>query len=126
MPNEHRTSSVGPLLKRLRIAKQISLRDLAERLELDPGNYSRVERGVFAPPPRAKLDEILQLLEVDEPNREGILDTADIERGSLPTDLQQDEVLVRELPVLFRAVRKGDREALDQFIEAVRKGGGKK
>lgn len=123
MANSRNTGNVGPLVKRLRIEKRITLRDLAERMELDPGNYSRVERGVFAPPPREKLDEILQFLEVGESQREEILDRADVERGILPTDLQQDEVLVRELPILFRAVRRGDREALDQFIEAVRKGG---
>ena len=125
MANENRTGPVGPLLKQFRLGQRITLRDLAERVKLDPGNYSRVERGVFAPPPRDKLDEILRLLEVSKEQREEIMDRADVDRGILPSDLQRDEVLVRELPILFRAVRKGDREALDKFIESVRKGGDK-
>jgi len=123
MANTPRTGTVGPLLKQLRLERRITLRDLAERVGLDAGNYSRVERGVFAPPARDKLDFILRELEVEQTKREEILDTADVERGELPSDLQQDEVLVHELPVLFRAVREGDREALDQFIEAVRRDG---
>lgn len=125
MANETRTITVGPLLKRLRLDKRITLRDFAERLALDAGNYSRVERGVFAPPERDKLDAVLRELEVSESDREQILDTADVERGALPTDLQRDDVLVRELPILFRAVRRGDRAALDLFIENVRKNGNK-
>lgn len=123
MANENQTATVGPLLKRLRIEKRITLRDFAERLDLDPGNYSRVERGVFAPPEREKLELILQELEVDKVEQEAILDRADADRGMLPSDLQRDEILVRELPVLFRAIRRGDRAALDAFIENVRKGG---
>lgn len=114
---------IGPELKQARISKRISLRDFANSVKLDAGNYSRVERGVFAPPAREKLDEIMATLEIEEETQSRLRDLAELERGNLPTDLMDDDVLVKELPLLFRAVRECDQEALDEFIEAIRASG---
>ena len=121
--NTSQTTRVGPRLKEIRISRKITLRAFADTMGLDAGNYSRVERGVFSPPARDKLELILAELGVDEREIEELLDAADLERGQLPQDLQNDETLVRELPILFRAIRRNDKEALDNFIEAVRKEG---
>tara|TARA_R110002096_G_scaffold173781_5_gene348552 strand:- start:197617 stop:197991 length:375 start_codon:yes stop_codon:yes gene_type:complete len=116
-------NSVGPQLKAMRIQHRITLTAFAAQIGVDAGNYSRMERGVFAPPGREKLLEILEQLKTDSDTSESILDQAEIERGRLPTDLQDDEVLMKELPLLFRAIRRGNRETIDAFIEAVRKSG---
>lgn len=44
--------STEPLLRALRLRSGLSLREMARRLDLDPGYLSRVERGLQAAPAR--------------------------------------------------------------------------
>ena len=47
----------GELLKSLRVARRETLREFCDKHKLDPGNYSRLERGLFPPPQNEELLE---------------------------------------------------------------------
>ncbi len=119
------TARFGPLLKELRVKQELTLRQFCKQHGFDPGNYSRVERGLFAPPSNDKIKEYAQALgiEVGADEYVDLLDYAAVDRGELPRDILSDEQLVAELPVLFRTLR-GDPvepERLDRLIEILRK-----
>jgi transcriptional regulator with XRE-family HTH domain len=115
----------GELLKQLRIKSGKSLRDFCVENGFDPGNYSRLERGLSAPPHEAKIAEYARALgiEVGSDVYINLLDRAFADRGELPRDLLLDEQLVAELPVLFRTLRGKpvEEEKMNKLIELMRK-----
>lgn len=115
----------GPRMKELRIKAGLTLREFCARGGFDPGNYSRVERGLFSPPGEDKIREYAEVLAVKIGSDEyvDLIDKACIDRGELPSDLLDDEELVNELPVLFRTVRgeKVEEGQLDRFIDMLRR-----
>jgi len=110
----------------MRTSKGWSLRSFCEEHGYDPGNISRLERGVFAPPESPqKLREYAKALSLKEGSEQWIefFDRAAAARGRLPADLQTDENLLGRLPVLFRTLRgrKVTPEKLDQLVELIRR-----
>ena len=98
----------GSYFKELRTKKGWTLRRFCELNGYDPGNISRLERGVFAPPESPqKLREYAKALALKEGGEEWLefFDRAAASRGQLPADLQADEKLLGRLPVLFRTLR---------------------
>ncbi len=119
--------SFGTLLKKLRKATGLTLRDFCQKNGLDPGNVSRMERGLFPPPQRSDLLERYAIaLGLERGNDDWIefFDVAAASRGSLPEDLLSDEELLRKLPVLFRTLRGSPvpSDKLDELIDQVRRG----
>lgn len=55
----------GQEIARLRAAKGLSQRKLAELVELSPGFMSRLERGLFSPPSDDKIIALAAILGVD-------------------------------------------------------------
>lgn len=120
-------STFGSYFKELRTRKGWSLRRFCERNGYDPGNISRLERGVFPPPESPqKLREYAKALGLKQGGEEWIdfFDRAAAARGQIPADFVADEKLVRRLPVLFRTLRgrKVTAENLDRLVEMIRKG----
>jgi transcriptional regulator with XRE-family HTH domain len=118
-------STFGSYFKELRTRKGWSLRRFCEANGYDPGNISRLERGVFPPPESPeKMREYAKALALKEGSGEWIefYDRAAAARGELPADLQADEKLVGRLPLLFRTLRgrKVTSENLDQLVEIIR------
>jgi transcriptional regulator with XRE-family HTH domain len=118
-------SAFGDHIKKLRVAKGVTLRDYCLQHGFDPGNYSRLERGLFPPPQKEELlAKYAKALGVKPKTDEWLefFDLAAASRGEIPKDLQDDEIVER-LPVLFRTLR-GDRvapEKLDELIDMLRK-----
>ena len=116
----------GKLMKSLRRKSGKTMRDFCLENKLDPGNYSRLERGMFPPPQREDLLEkyaiALGLARGSEDWLE-FFDVAAACRGELPHDLSNDERLLEKLPVLFRTLRGSQvsPEKLDDLIEKIRK-----
>ena len=119
-------STFGSYFKEMRTSKGWSLRRFCAAHGYDPGNISRLERGVFAPPESPqKLREYAKALALKEGSEQWIefFDRAAAARGQLPADLQADEKLLRRLPVLFRTLRgrKVTPEKLDQLVQLIRR-----
>jgi transcriptional regulator with XRE-family HTH domain len=114
----------GEYFKHLRSRSGQSLRSFCCNHGFDPGNISRLERGVFAPPESdGKLREYAKALGLKEGSGEWIefFDRAAASRGQIPADLQEGN-LVRHLPLLFRTLR-GQRvspESLDKIVRLVK------
>jgi transcriptional regulator with XRE-family HTH domain len=119
-------NAFGKLLKNLRMEKGLTLREFCQNNRIDPGNYSRLERGLFPPPQR---EEILEKYALALGLKRGsdewleLFDLAAAARGQLPKDLLSDEEVVEKLPAIFRTLRGSPLTAdkLDELIEKVRR-----
>jgi len=115
----------GQYIKELRSRKRIGLREFCVRYGHDPGNWSKIERGVL-PPPRdektlAAWAEQLGL----EPGTSDwytFFDYAAVGAGRIPTYVLENKDLVAKLPVFFRTLsgRKPSEEDLQKLMEIVR------
>lgn len=119
------TGGFGSKLKEIRIRQGITLRQFCAAHGFDPGNYSRIERGLFAPPHTEKIEEYARALGVEIGSDEYVelLDLATVDRGELPRELLNDAQVVKELPILFRSLR-GDPvppDKLDRLVELIRR-----
>ncbi len=116
----------GTLVKKHRLAAGVTLRDFCLKHGFDPGNFSRIERGVSAPPQgRPLLERYARALGVKEGSDDWLelFDAAAAERGEIPADLMSDEQVVEKLPVLFRTLRARQVSAqnLDELVERIRR-----
>ena len=117
----------GKYIKSLRTRKQQTLREFCLEHGIDPGNYSRIERGRFpAPQKQETLERYATALGLARGSDEWIefFDVAAASRGEIPSDLLKDEELLQKLPMLFRTLRATPVEdsKLDKLVEEIRKG----
>jgi transcriptional regulator with XRE-family HTH domain len=113
----------GEMIKDLRIAKELTLRQCCADLAVDPSNWSKMERGVTPPPKEGKLlKHWARFFGLTGEQKRTFLDLAALARQEIPPDLASDATVIAALPAFFRAVRghelEGDR--LKQFIENLR------
>jgi len=122
MPREAR---FGTFFKSRRLANKLGLREFCQKYGLDPGNISKLERGVFPPPAsQKKLEEYASYLGIQQGSDDWyeFFDLAASETGRIPPDLLSDERLVEKLPVFFRTIRgqKVSEEKLDELVNLIR------
>jgi transcriptional regulator with XRE-family HTH domain len=115
----------GEFIKERRIAKGISLRELCKRLEIDASNWSKVERGLLAPPQdQERLKEIARVLGIKfgSASWKDMKDKANIDAGIIPEDILSDEKVLNSLPMFFRTIRseKPTPEDLDKLIDMIK------
>lgn len=120
------TKTFANYLKELRLATGLSLREFCLQHGIDPGNYSRLERGLFPPPQKEELlEKYATALGVARGSDDWLklFDFAAASRGQLPKDLLSDDELFEKLPALFRTLRGRaiEPEKLDKFIDDVRR-----
>lgn len=118
--------SFGDYFKQCRIASGLTLRAFCERHKLDPGNLSKLERGILPPPESdSKIEEYATMLGLKKGSSfwYEFFDLAAAERGRIPKDLLSDDDVLGKLPVLFRTLRgaKVSDRHLDQLIERIRR-----
>lgn len=118
--------SFGTYFKEQRIRSRQTLRAFCSKHGFDPGNLSRLERGLLPPPEsEAKLTEYARALGIQRGSDEWLefFDRAAAERGRVPADILSDDALVAKLPVLFRTLRgdKIDESDLDALAEKIRR-----
>jgi transcriptional regulator with XRE-family HTH domain len=116
----------GSYLKSLRIERKISLREFSINAKADPGNVSRIERGVLSPPQnREILVRFASALGLTEGSDEwyALFDHAAADRGLIPADILQNDRIVYFLPAFFRTLRgtKPTDEEMGKIIELIRK-----
>ena len=125
MAPENHTGLFGALLKSHRIAAGKTIREFCRDLDIDAGNYSRVERGLLAPPADDEIGKYARALNIKPRTEEyaNLVNAAAVDRANLPSDMLTDAQVVRELPLLFRTLR-GDPvpdDKLDRLVDLIRK-----
>mgnify|MGYP001558759778 FL=1 len=119
-----KTSAVfGEFFKAKRQALGLTLREFCLKHHLDPGNLSRLERGLLPPPQdRKRLEEYAKCLALKHGSDDWytFFDLAAAAKGRLPAELLEDEQLVAKLPLVFRTLR-GERLTGKQLDDLVKK-----
>lgn len=93
-------------VKSLRIQKRLTLRDFCDQTSLDPSNWSKVERGINPPPGDiSQLERLADFFELTGQEKLTFMDEAALQRGEIPPDVADHEILKKALPAFFRAAR---------------------
>lgn len=116
----------GEYFKSKRIEKGLTLRKFCELNGFDPGNISKIERGMLPPPKSGeKLEKYALSLGLKRGSDDWLefFDLAAASKGEIPADILDDSELVKKLPLIFRTIRgkKVPSRKLDDLIETVRK-----
>ena len=120
------TALFGSFVKARRLLQGVTLRAFCSTHNLDPGNHSRLERGLLPPPQdEEKLSALAEALGLADGSaeRQELFDRAAAARGELPKDLLDDAEVVEKLPLLFRTLRGNavPPERLDALVEKIRR-----
>lgn len=115
----------GKHLKKLRINKELSLREICKLVNYDPSNWSKIERGRISPPSDDKiLTKWAKTLGLDPQTKEfsSFTDEAKIAQGIIPEDILSQKNAIKYLPAFFRTLRnkKPSKEEIDRLIELIR------
>jgi transcriptional regulator with XRE-family HTH domain len=116
----------GAFFRKKRHETGLTLREFCIKHDLDPGNMSKLERGIL-PPPRdeEKKRKYAKALGIREGTDDWytFFDLAAACAGSLPNDIAANEEIIRALPAFFRVVRTAEdsEKVLERLIEAVKK-----
>lgn len=118
----------GEFIKTLRSQRNLGLREFCTQYGHDPSNWSKMERGVLAPPKAQDLlEQIASQLGLKKGEKDWYVffDLASVEQGVIPSDILSDEKLVQRLPIFFRTIRgeKPTKEELKKLAALLRKEG---
>ena len=116
----------GEFVKEIRMKKEISLREFCKQAEMDASNWSKIERGLLAPPQdEDKLKNIARALgiKIGSETWKEMRDLANIDAGIIPDDIRSDADILKALPMFFRTMRsdKPTAEELDKLIDMIKK-----
>ena len=116
----------GEFVKEKRLMADLSLREFCRQAELDPSNWSKVERDVLsASGTRESLERIAKLLGLKKNSADWttFFDLASISQQKIPDEIYEDKDVVAALPVFFRTVRgeKPSEEELDNLISLLKR-----
>lgn len=119
-------AAFGQFFKSMRQKTGLTLRSFCMKNGLDPGNISKMERGVMsAPKSREILERYANSLGIKEGSDDWyeLFDLAAAHSGTIPSDLMNDKELVARLPKVFRTLRgqKLSKEKLLELSEVIRK-----
>ena len=115
----------GDFIKDLRIKSGQTLRAFCLRNGYDPGNHSKIERGIFNPPgDDQSMRQMAKALGIRQGGDEWseFHNLASIAREQIPKALMDDAEVVDKLPVLFRTL-EGEplpEGKMDELIEFIR------
>jgi len=117
----------GEFFKQRRMALRKTLRQFCQDCGLDPGNISRLERGILPPPQgREVLESYAKHLKLKKGSDEWyeFFDLAAAGAGRIPQEILEDQDLLEKLPILFRTLRgqKVPDEQLDELVRRIRQG----
>ena len=119
------TGNFCDFIRERRMQLGMTLRDFCLKNSFDPGNVSKLERGVMpAPHSAAKLAEYATALRIKRGTKPWttFMDLAAASQGRIPRDLMKDEHVISRLPAFFRTLRnkKLTGQKLDELIDRLR------
>ena len=109
-------------IKAKRLASRLTLREFCRHLNMDPSNWSKIERGVTPPPMDGTfLQRTSQILHLTAAEEAELQDLASLARGQIPADLQEADILAK-MPAFFRAIRGQEYSQADlqELLEGVK------
>lgn len=110
----------GELLKDYRIRKGLTLRECCAELEVDPSNWSKMERGVNPGPKDTELLSFWsEYFGLNDSEKQSFTDSAALSRSELPIDIATDEAIMSKLPAFFRAARNSELTS-DKFADLIK------
>ncbi len=69
--------SFGGILRRIRISEEMTLREFAQKIEMDVGNYSKLENSRLAPPrSKKKIERICAELRLPDLHKDFLMAAA--------------------------------------------------
>lgn len=104
------TPNFGEFFRSKRINLGFTLRAFCEKYNFDPGNISKLERGVLSPTvDQEKLEGYALALKIskDTPSWVTFFDLAHIAKGTLPPDIKNNQNTATLLPAFYRTARGG-------------------
>jgi len=119
------SSKFGDFIKEKRKEKRLSLRKMAEQLDISPSYWSDIEKGRRNPPQLDMIEKIVNVLNLSEDEKDQIIDLASEERGEIPMDLPSYINSSEIAKVALRKASKieGENKKLDEawkkFIEEI-------
>jgi transcriptional regulator with XRE-family HTH domain len=118
MVNEFAGQTFGQALRALRMEKNVTLRDMARRLDLTPTYLSQVEQGKFSPPTEDRIKQMGQILDLPQEQVDQLVALA----GRVPRDLHDvlDEH-PHEMASFLRTARGLTAEDIRQLTEEAEK-----
>ncbi|MGD9900513.1 MAG: helix-turn-helix domain-containing protein [Calditrichaceae bacterium] len=110
----------GEFVKNYRIKQNTTLREFCRINELDPSNWSKIERGILSPPKSKEvLSSIAKSLNIPSGSEDfqTLLDLAAI--SQIPVHLVSDQAILDKLPLFFRTLRgeKPTRKELEKILK---------
>ena len=115
----------GQFFKKKRIELGMTLRQFCLENNLDPGNISKIERGILSPPTNAdKLGQYARSLNIKEGSNDWheFVDLAHASSGRIPQEILSNKNLVSKLPLVFRTLRgqKLTKDKLNKLAEKLK------
>lgn len=115
-------TSFANFIRDKRVSVGLTLREFCRLINFDASNWSKVERGLGAPPQSKNvLENIAAVLKIEKDSEQykEMFDLAAL--SSIPDGLVEEEIL-EQLPVFFRTVRgeKPSEKELRNLIKKIR------
>lgn len=125
MKTKESLKKFGELLYELRIKKEITLREMCRKVNYDPSNWSKIERGKIAPPSDKKTLELWARtlgLKKNSKESDDFIFQANISQGIIPFEIMGERELVAALPAFFRTLKnkKPNKEDIDKIIGLIK------
>ena len=111
-------------LENLRISKELGMRELAHKIGMDVGNYSRLERGITSPPNKDEFyNKVSDNLNLGEDESLKLRELAELSKGKIPKDIVNEVKQYEYLPVLLRTIanKQLTDEQLKELTERINK-----
>lgn len=123
---KHKSSLFGEFFKTKRIEKGLTLREFCRKYGYNPGNMSKIERGILNPPSsQEKLEKYASYLGIKKGTDDYLefFDRAAACKGELPKEIMEDSEVVKKLPIIFRTMRgkKVTSELLDDLVNKIKR-----
>jgi len=118
--------SFGEFVKEKRLNQDLSLRKFCEKLNYDPSNWSKIERGLLqAPNDFDLLTDICSILNLEKGSEDwyDFFDLAAISQKQIPHYIINDPKILEMLPAFYRAAASSELsdEKMAKLIELLKK-----
>lgn len=116
----------GAFVRDKRLKANLSLREFCNRAQIDPSNWSKIERDRLSLTyDREKLEEIAGIIQIKKNSTDWttFFDLAMIAKKQIPNEIYSDEEILNALPIFFRSAlgQPPTEEELNRVIEILKR-----